>query len=137
MSNSSTRLFMDVFVDRCATECAARSSARSAAILTKNNKRLIKQASLMTLILLPFAGFNSVSAEKANTSNQPVLIESKVTGTQEQPKVLYIMPWQGITNPIAIQDKNMQITLPEFRPINPKHFQKEVREFSAAQGVKQ
>ncbi|WP_153912800.1 hypothetical protein [Shewanella sp. TC10] len=93
---------------------------------------------VMALLLISVISIGQLNAaETISTANKPLLIESKVTGTQEQPKVLYIMPWQGITNPIAIQDKNMQITLPEFRPINPKHFQKEVREFSAAQGVKQ
>lgn len=70
------------------------------------------------------------AAEPASSSKKNVLIETKVTGTQEQPKVLYIMPWQGITNPVAIQDTDMQITLPEFNPIHPKQFQQQVREFS-------
>ena len=67
------------------------------------------------------------------SAKEPVVIESQVTGTQEQPKVLYIMPWQGITNPIKIDGKAIQITLPQYKPINPKAFQQEVREFSANQ----
>jgi hypothetical protein len=62
-----------------------------------------------------------------------VTIESRVTGSQEQPKVLYIMPWQGITHPVTIKGKETQLVLPMFRPINPKTFKKEVREFAATQ----
>ena len=65
-----------------------------------------------------------------------VTIESKVTGSQEQPKVLYIMPWQGIANPITIKDQKTQLTMPEFKPINPKVFKKEVRDFAAGQAKK-
>ncbi|QDE31888.1 MULTISPECIES: hypothetical protein [Shewanella] len=64
------------------------------------------------------------------TSNKPVVIQSQVTGSQEQPKVLYIMPWQGITNPININNQDMQLTLPEFKPINPKIFRQQVRDFA-------
>lgn len=60
-------------------------------------------------------------------------IESKVTGSQEQPKVLYIMPWQGIANPITIKDQKTQLAMPEFKPINPKVFKKEVRDFAVRQ----
>jgi hypothetical protein len=63
-------------------------------------------------------------------------IESKVTGSQEQPKVLYIMPWQGIANPITIKEQKIQLTMPEFKPINPKRFKKEVRDFTAGQANK-
>ncbi|GGQ26609.1 hypothetical protein [Shewanella litoralis] len=72
-------------------------------------------------------------AGKPNTTavnNKPVVIESQVTGSQEQPKVLYIMPWQGITNPIDINNKDMRLTLPEFKPINPKAFRQQVRDFA-------
>jgi len=63
------------------------------------------------------------------TSNKPVVIQSQVTGSQEQPKVLYIMPWQGITHPININNQDMQLTLPEFKPINPKIFRQQVKDF--------
>jgi hypothetical protein len=63
-------------------------------------------------------------------SSKPVVIQSQVTGSQEQPKVLYIMPWQGISNPIDINNKGMRLSLPEFRPINPKVFRQQVRDFA-------
>lgn len=94
-----------------------------------------------TLILLILTLFvtikitvaEEVTAKKKVTAQQPLIIESKVTGSQEQPKVLYIMPWQGITNPITIEDKEMQLTLPSFQPINPKIFKQEVRDFAENQ----
>lgn len=67
------------------------------------------------------------------SAQQKLTIESKIMGSQEQPKVLYIMPWQGHTNPITIKDKEMQLTLPTFKPINPKTFKKEVRDFAVNQ----
>lgn len=81
------------------------------------------------------------TATKAET-RQPklakniVTIESKVTGSQEQPKVLYIMPWQGINNPITVKDKEMQLMLPKVQPIYPKIFKQQVRAFAAEQTQK-
>jgi len=70
------------------------------------------------------------------TGQKTLTIESKVTGSQEQPKVLYIMPWQGIANPITINDQKTELTMPQFKPINPKIFKKEVRNFVAGQASK-
>jgi len=75
---------------------------------------------------------------KSNTKKQKILtIESKVSGSQEQPKVLYIMPWQGISNPILIENKEMKLLLPQFKPIHPATFKQEVRNFSVSQIKKQ
>ena len=92
----------------------------------KMNK-IILSALLSLLMLNPL---NVVQAEEdiekaestkksMGNSQKRLTIESKITGSQEQPKVLYIMPWQGITNPITIKDKEMQLTLPNFKPIHP------------------
>ena len=90
---------------------------------------------------IAFAAEVKTNAEPAPKTKgkvkQTLMIESKVTGSQEQPKVLYIMPWQGITHPITISDKGMQLTLPNFQPINPKTFKKEVRDFAANQAQAQ
>jgi hypothetical protein len=67
----------------------------------------------------------------SKTVPKTLTIESKVTGSQEQPKVLYIMPWQEIANPIRIKDQKAQLVMPAFKPINPKIFRKEVRDFAA------
>lgn len=75
----------------------------------------------------------TTTVEKPPAKTKTLTIESKVTGSQEQPKVLYIMPWQGIAKPITIKDKKLQLAMPEFKPVNPKIFRKEVRDFAAAQ----
>lgn len=70
-------------------------------------------------------------ATTVKKQQQQVTIESKVTGSQEQPKVLYIMPWQGVSNPIVVQDNEAKIILPDFKPINPKVFKQQVRDYAA------
>ncbi len=60
-------------------------------------------------------------------------INSKIKGSQQQPKVLYIMPWQGIKTPIVVKGKTMNLTLPSFKPINPKVFKQQVSDFNKQQ----
>jgi hypothetical protein len=99
---------------------------------------------MRVLIILLFGFACIVQAEEAKPNPETpskiapktLTIESKVTGSQEQPKVLYIMPWQGIANPITIKDQKTQLTMPEFKPINPKIFRKEVRDFTTEQANK-
>jgi hypothetical protein len=109
----------------------------------------VNMRTLLSLIMLSIALLASankaVSAEEKTHKEQQlepkaiskvqqsVTIESKITGSQEQPKVLYIMPWQGNTNQITITDKEMQLTLPSFKPIHPKAFKQEVRNFALNQ----
>ena len=102
--------------------------------------KLVTLKKTMRMLTVFCAGFVIiVQAEEVTPNNdiasktKTMTIESKVTGSQEQPKVLYIMPWQGIANPISIKDKKTQLAMPEFKPINPKTFKKEVREFAAEQ----
>jgi len=72
----------------------------------------------------------SATTEKIATANQaPLVIKSQVKGSQEQPNVIYIMPWQGIENPISIDGDTQKIVLPHFKPINPKSFKKQARLF--------
>jgi hypothetical protein len=95
---------------------------------------------LILLCALPLHVSANTSATQASTelppvastvkTNKPVLIESKVTGSQEQPKVLYIMPWKGITHPISIDNNDMKLALPQFKPIHPRAFQQQVRDFA-------
>ena len=104
-------------------------------------KKIILSALLSLLLLNPLSVVQAEEdikkAEPTNKSTgntqKRLTFESKITGSQEQPKVLYIMPWQGITNPITIKDKEMRLTLPSFKPIHPKQFKKEVRDFAAKQ----
>jgi len=79
---------------------------------------------------------SSVMSEEVNSQNTkekkkaaPLIIQSQVKGSQEQPKVIYIMPWQGVDKVIAVKGKQRSIKLPHFNPINPRDFREQVRFF--------
>jgi len=92
---------------------------------------------LATVLLVTVSSAVYAQAESATTSSKTVTIESTVKGSQEQPKVLYIMPWQGISQPITVKNQEVHLTLPNFKPINPKHFRQQVRDFAQQQGKAQ
>lgn len=71
----------------------------------------------------------TVNSQILNSQNKPLVIESQVKGSQEQPNVIYIMPWQGIEEPIMIEGNKQKISLPNFKPINPKVFKKQAALF--------
>lgn len=64
---------------------------------------------------------------------EPLIIQSQVKGSQEQPNVIYIMPWQGVEQIIEVKGKKRTIKLPHFKPINPKAFKEQVRFFANKQ----
>lgn len=80
-------------------------------------KRLCKGACLL-LLNLNFT-FVAAAADSGKTDGQPapesvtttanaakpgvVMLESTITGSQEQPKVLYIVPWQAPADPPSLQ----------------------------------
>lgn len=76
---------------------------------------------------------NQKSEVNKNNKNAPLVIESQVKGSQEQPKVIYILPWQGISKPININKEQGKTVLPTFEPINPKQFRKQVRAYHQEQ----
>ena len=66
-------------------------------------------------------------ATKESQKQQDVIktsyvIETRVQGSQEQPKVIYIMPWQENDKAVSVQGQLLQISLPQLAPVNPKHF---------------
>ena len=73
------------------------------------------------------------SVTAAKKSKAPVIIRSQVKGSQEQPKVIYILPWQGVNKVIEVEGKKRTIKLPQFQPINPRTFKQQVKLFSAQQ----
>ncbi|MGI2172706.1 hypothetical protein [Shewanella ulleungensis] len=92
--------------------------------------QLVAMTLFWTTAIQPSFANEADTQQTKQVNNKPVVIQSQVTGSQEQPKVLYIMPWQGITNPIDINNKEMRLTLPQFKPINPKAFRQQVRDFA-------
>ena len=101
--------------------------------------RFISILSMLSIILffpLKVAAFQSVERNNAEQikennltvptpSKTPLVIESQVKGSQEQPNVIYIMPWQGIATPIIVVGNKPKVTLPSFKPINPKVFKRQ------------
>ncbi len=69
------------------------------------------------------------------TSSTTVMIESQVKGSQEQPNVIYIMPWQGAFQPVSINDNQQQVVLPQFKPITPKTFKKQLSHYYQQQKI--
>ncbi len=65
--------------------------------------------------------------EGANKSSKTLIIESQVSGSQEQPKVIYIMPWQGINEAITLDDRPNKLDMPKLHLINPKQFKHQTR----------
>ena len=88
----------------------------------------------MGLVLVGFILLtaNASSADVSNSASKtaPLVIESQVKGSQEQPNVIYIMPWQGVDQVIEVKGKKRTINLPHFKPINPKLFKQQVRFFA-------
>lgn len=65
------------------------------------------------------------AAITTSAKQAPVVIETQVKGSQEQPTVIYILPWQGIDTPVIIEGEHSKIAMPNFKPINPKQFKKQ------------
>lgn len=72
---------------------------------------------------------NNKSEKTKNNKSTALIIESQVKGSQEQPKVIYILPWQGVSKPITINKQQNKTVLPSFEPINPKEFRMQVSAF--------
>lgn len=71
----------------------------------------------------------SAAVKKNSTKTNPLMIESTIQGSQVQPNVIYITPWQELDTPIEIDEKVLMITLPKFKPINPKDFKQQVKQY--------
>ncbi len=76
-----------------------------------------------------FAQADKPLSKTKTTKSAPVMIESQVKGSQEQPNVIYVMPWQGISQPVVIQDSRYDVVLPKFKPINPKTFRQQLNQY--------
>ena len=84
---------------------------------------------IITFSLSLYSFVNLAEEQSKAVTKSPLIINSQVKGSQEQPKVIYIMPWQGINEPISIKQHQRQTRLPSFKPIHPKTFRKQVTQF--------
>ncbi|OUR61320.1 hypothetical protein A9Q74_09100 [Colwellia sp. 39_35_sub15_T18] len=98
---------------------------KSAAFMASMTKTVIFFTTI--IMSLPIAATEVQKITPSKTA--PLVIESQVKGSQEQPNVIYIMPWQGIANPISIEGNQQKIVLPHFKPINPKLFKQQATLF--------
>jgi len=90
--------------------------------------RLVFNTSALSLLI------SSAYAEqlpKNNSAKTPVtyVIETQVQGSQEQPKVIYITPWQELNSTLSIDEHELTIRLPAFAPVNPKVFREQVSHY--------
>lgn len=57
------------------------------------------------------------------------IIETQVQGTQEQPNVIYITPWQVDEQSVEVDEKILEINLAEIKPVSPENFKRKVQFF--------
>lgn len=89
---------------------------------------------IRTLLLVVFAAIYSM---QLIAQQQVMMIESTITGSQEQPRVISIVPWQEIAEPEYIGgDLQLSLTVDVFKPIDRDAFNKELRYIKATRGVK-
>jgi hypothetical protein len=73
------------------------------------------------------------AAPGSNTSNEAsVILHSTITGNQEQPKVLYIVPWQPPGGVDQLQQPVQSLLNDVFAPVDRAEFQRELKYRAAA-----
>ena len=72
--------------------------------------------------------FSALSQKCIAQESQTLIIESQVKGSQAQPKVIYIVPWQNMQSSVDIEQPQAEIRLPEIKPIYPKAFKQHILE---------
>jgi hypothetical protein len=90
-------------------------------------------AFITVIVLTNKVEATEVSLNIKGSKGSPLIIQSQVKGSQEQPNVIYILPWQGVDQVIEVKGKTRTIKLPHFKPINPKVFKEQVRFFANKQ----
>lgn len=88
-------------------------------------------AVLMLFSLSPL----DVAAQQSELQNV-LELESVIQGNQEQPKVLYIVPWRKIEGPGVVYQPMQRLIQKNFSTIDREEFKREVeyRHFSESQG---
>ena len=67
------------------------------------------------------------------SAQETLMIKSTITGSQEQPKVLTIVPWKNAQDPeyYGKDISGIEMKAAFFRPINRKNFQRKMRYISS------
>jgi hypothetical protein len=73
----------------------------------------------------------------ARSGESNVVLQSTITGNQEQPKVLYIVPWQGPGGADQLNTGLQPVVSDVFAPLDRREFQRELkyRQLSAEQSA--
>jgi hypothetical protein len=85
------------------------------------------------LLLISSALMSQVNADPAATAKNKsnaeasVTLHSTITGNQEQPKVLYIVPWQGPGGADQLNTGLQPIVSDVFAPVDRREFQRELK----------
>ena len=87
-------------------------------VLSKNYFRLMPLTAFVLSIVL---------SHNAIAQNQSIDLESTFKGNQEQPKVLYIVPWQKIDAPEAYYQPLESLINENFELLDRDEFRREVR----------
>jgi len=78
----------------------------------------------------------STQAAPANTNAEAnVVLHSTITGNQEQPKVLYIVPWQPPGGVDQLQQPVQSLLNDVFAPVDRAEFQRELKYRAAAEAA--
>jgi hypothetical protein len=73
---------------------------------------------------------------KQKAKKSTYVIETLVQGSQEQPNVIYITPWQDNEGAINIQGQSLPVVLPKPMPVTPKVFKKKLHQYEQQKATK-
>ncbi|WP_445769565.1 hypothetical protein [Rheinheimera sp.] len=70
--------------------------------------------------LIVLAGFTLLASQQVWA--QAVQVESTISGNQEQPKTIYVLPWQQPVGQIRIPASELAVTPPQVSPLDRQQF---------------
>jgi hypothetical protein len=85
----------------------------------------MKNFAALLAVCCIFVALPAVAQKKGAEAN--VVLHSTITGNQEQPKVLYIVPWQGPGGADAMAQPMQPLIDDVFAPVDRQEFQRELK----------
>jgi hypothetical protein len=83
------------------------------------------RSALFCMLYCIFVAMPALAQKKGEEAN--VVLHSTITGNQEQPKVLYIVPWQGPGGADALAQPMQPVIDDVFAPVDRQEFQRELK----------
>jgi hypothetical protein len=88
---------------------------------------------ILLLVAVLSIGWGAQAAPDSNPQREAsVILHSTITGNQEQPKVLYIVPWQPPGGVDQLQQPVQSLLNDVFAPVDRAEFQRELKYRAAA-----